>query len=179
MGRLRRSRAHHARRDVHRAARTRVRSKDLDQIQLIDLDPKNRARLEAQELDYEKPGLAQHYCVECAKYYETDTALQSHWRSKLHKRRCKRLAEPAYTIEEAEMAAGLGREPRRARPEPVTMETDGAGTSAAGAGEATTAWSVQIAPGPRMHSSQAEAFSYVACCRCRVALLMLLICILS
>ncbi|KAL1718492.1 hypothetical protein EV715DRAFT_201104 [Schizophyllum commune] len=129
MGRLRRSRAHHARRDVHRAARTRVRSKDLDQIQLIDLDPKNRAKLEAQELDYEKPGLAQHYCVECAKYFETDAALHTHWRSKLHKRRCKRLAEPAYTIEEAEAAAGLGRDTRRARAVPeagTAMETDAA-----------------------------------------------------
>lgn len=31
----------------------------------------NRAKLEAQPLDYEKPGLAQHYCVECAKYVST------------------------------------------------------------------------------------------------------------
>jgi len=113
MGRLRRSRVHNARRDVHRAARTRARGKDLDQIQLIDLDPKNRAALEAQPLDFEKPGLAQHYCVECAKYYETDAALHSHWRSKVHKRRCKQLKEPAYTIEEAERAAGLGREGKR------------------------------------------------------------------
>ncbi|KDR70877.1 hypothetical protein GALMADRAFT_254496 [Galerina marginata CBS 339.88] len=113
MGRLRRSRVHNARRDVHRASRTRVRTRDLDQIQLIDLDPKNRAALEAQAVDYEKPGLAQHYCVECAKYYETDAALQSHWRSKVHKRRCKQLREPAYTIEESERAAGLGREGRR------------------------------------------------------------------
>ncbi|KAF8879161.1 hypothetical protein BD779DRAFT_1447181 [Infundibulicybe gibba] len=113
MGRLRRSRVHNARRDVHRASRTRVRTRDLDQIQLIDLDPKNRAALEAQPLDFEKPGLAQHYCVECAKYYETDSALQSHWRSKVHKRRCKQLKEPAYTIEEAERAAGLGREGKR------------------------------------------------------------------
>lgn len=90
MGRLRRSRTHHAQRDVKRASRTRARTKDLDQIQLIDLDPKvrsnacsarvasptrkqikNRARLEAQEIDYEKPGLAQHYCVECAKCVQT------------------------------------------------------------------------------------------------------------
>ncbi|KAF5369651.1 hypothetical protein D9615_010247 [Tricholomella constricta] len=90
-----------------------ARTKDLDIIQLIDLDPKNRAALEAQPLDFEKPGLAQHYCVECAKYYETDVALNSHWRSKVHKRRCKQLKEPAYTIEEAERAAGLGREGKR------------------------------------------------------------------
>lgn len=114
MSRYRRSRTHKAQRDVHRATRTRARTRDLDQIQLLDLDPKNRAKLEAQELDYEKPGLAQHYCVECAKYYETDSALQSHWRSKLHKRRCKALKEPAYTIEESERAAGLGRDNKRA-----------------------------------------------------------------
>ncbi|EIN09633.1 hypothetical protein PUNSTDRAFT_113065 [Punctularia strigosozonata HHB-11173 SS5] len=108
MGRLRRSRTHGGNRDVHRAGRTRARTKDLDQIQLIDLDPKHRAALEAQPIDFDKPGLAQHYCVECAKYFETDNALQSHWKSKVHKRRCKQLKEPAYTIEEAERAAGLG-----------------------------------------------------------------------
>ncbi|KAF9778399.1 hypothetical protein BJ322DRAFT_1014718 [Thelephora terrestris] len=113
MGRLRRSRTHKAQRDTHRASRTRARTKDLDQIQLIDMDPKNRAKLEAQPLDLEKPGLAQHYCVECAKYFETDSALGSHRRAKVHKRRLKQLQEPAYTIEESERAAGLGRELRR------------------------------------------------------------------
>ncbi|PCH36273.1 hypothetical protein WOLCODRAFT_140300 [Wolfiporia cocos MD-104 SS10] len=113
MGRVRRSRTHHAQRDVHRAARTRARTRDIDQIQLIDLDPKVRAALEAQPIDHEKPGLGQHYCVECAKYFETDAALRSHWRSKVHKRRCKALKEPAYTIEESERAAGLGREGKR------------------------------------------------------------------
>lgn len=47
------------------------------------------------------------------RYYETDVALRSHWRSKVHKRRCKQLKEPAYTIEEAERAAGLGKEGKR------------------------------------------------------------------
>ncbi|EAU89908.2 hypothetical protein CC1G_08390 [Coprinopsis cinerea okayama7 len=82
-----------------------------------------RAALEAQPLDYEKPGLAQHYCVECAKYFETDNALQSHWRSKVHKRRLKQLKEPAYTIEESEMAAGLGRENKRPLPSAASSVT--------------------------------------------------------
>jgi hypothetical protein len=43
------------------------------------------------------------------RYCETDAALGSHRPSKVHKWRCKELKEPAYTIEEAERAAGLGR----------------------------------------------------------------------
>lgn len=89
---------------------------------MLDLDPKRRAELEAQPLDFEKPGLAQHYCVECAKYYETDVALNSHWRSKVHKRRCKQLKEPVYTIEESERAAGLGRAERKPTVVPAVME---------------------------------------------------------
>lgn len=47
------------------------------------------------------------------RYFETDAALHSHWKSKVHKRRCKQLEVPAYTIEESERAAGLGREGKR------------------------------------------------------------------
>ena len=47
------------------------------------------------------------------RYYESDVALGTHWKSKVHKRRCKQLREPAYTIEEAEKAAGLGQEGKR------------------------------------------------------------------
>jgi hypothetical protein len=55
---------HNQRRDVRRAARTRVRTRDLDQIQGIDLKPEFRARLERQEIDESKPGLGQHVSVE-------------------------------------------------------------------------------------------------------------------
>ncbi|KAJ7327670.1 hypothetical protein DFH08DRAFT_1026882 [Mycena albidolilacea] len=84
-----------------------------------ELLSKRRAELAAQPLDFEKPGLAQQYCVECAKYYETDAAITSHWRSKVHKQRCKQLKEPAYTIEESERAAGLGPAERK----PPTVAT--------------------------------------------------------
>lgn len=70
----------------------------------------NRAKLESQPISLDTPGLGQHYCVECARYFESDSALNSHWRSKVHKRRCKTLKDPAYTIEESEKAAGLGRD---------------------------------------------------------------------
>ena len=52
--------------------------------------------------------------IRTLRYYETDSALRSHWKSKVHKRRCKELKEPAYTIEESELAAGLGRDDKRA-----------------------------------------------------------------
>ncbi|KAF9509643.1 hypothetical protein BS47DRAFT_1487857 [Hydnum rufescens UP504] len=81
-GPQRRSRTHKAQRDVHRAARTRAFPRQLDQIQHIDLLPENREKLEAQPLNVDLPGLGQHYCVECAKYLESDIALKSHWKGK-------------------------------------------------------------------------------------------------
>lgn len=44
---------------MSRAARTRARVKDLDQIQ-DDMKPKNRLNYEAQPIDEDKPGLGQH-----------------------------------------------------------------------------------------------------------------------
>ena len=59
------------------------------------------------------------------RYFETDAALHTHWRSKVHKRRCKQLEQPAYTIEESERAAGLGRENKRpTATSVVAIETD-------------------------------------------------------
>ncbi|BEJ14426.1 hypothetical protein CspHIS471_0401930 [Cutaneotrichosporon sp. HIS471] len=113
MGRLRHSRTHHARRDVSRAARTRVRTKDLDQIQ-HDIDH-SRKKLEKQPIDEDKPGLGQHYCVECGKYYESDAALRTHTKSKVHKRRLKDLKEGAYTVEESQRSAGISAPDNRQR----------------------------------------------------------------
>lgn len=94
-------------RDISRAARTRARTKDLDQIHQ-DLQPHNATKLKNQEIDEDKPGLGQHYCIPCAKYFETNHALTEHKRGKVHKRRLRDLKHPPYTQKEAEAAAGLG-----------------------------------------------------------------------
>ncbi|TIC41721.1 bud site selection-related protein [Wallemia mellicola] len=107
-GPSRRSRTGASKRDIHRASRTRARTKDLDQVQLEYLLPENKAKLENQPLDETLPGLGQHYCIECARYFESDVALKGHSKTKVHRRRLKDLKEPAYTQAEADAAVGLG-----------------------------------------------------------------------
>lgn len=60
MGRIRHKRTHHARRDVSRAARTRARHLDHDQVHANLHDPAKRADLEnPTELDADKAGLGE------------------------------------------------------------------------------------------------------------------------
>lgn len=61
-----------------------------------------------QQVDIDKPGGAQHYCLHCARYFINDNALQEHFRTKVHKRRLKALELEPYSIEESERAAGFG-----------------------------------------------------------------------
>ena len=55
------------------------------------------------------------------RYYESDEALNSHWKSKVHKRRLKELKDFVHTIEMAEWAAGLHREWKKPK---ATMNVD-------------------------------------------------------
>uniref|UniRef100_A0A8C5M9J9 Zinc finger protein 593 n=1 Tax=Leptobrachium leishanense TaxID=445787 RepID=A0A8C5M9J9_9ANUR len=87
--------------------KTKRRVKDLDQIH-CDLRPENAKRLLNQEVDYQLPGNAQHYCLHCARYFADLKTLQEHFRTKVHKRRIKELKVEPYTQEEAERAAGMG-----------------------------------------------------------------------
>lgn len=61
-----------------------------------------------QEVDIEKPGAAQFYCIHCARYFIDNHALQEHFRTKVHKRRLKALELEPHTIEDSERAGGLG-----------------------------------------------------------------------
>lgn len=61
-----------------------------------------------QNVDLDKPGFAQFYCIHCAKYFVDDHSIQAHYKTKVHKRRMKALELEPYSIEESERAAGHG-----------------------------------------------------------------------
>lgn len=74
--------------------------------------------------DLDSPSLRpRQYCVECAKYCETEIALRTHKRGNPHKRRVKELKEPAYTIEESLRAAGQSGVDNRQRGPAVGAQT--------------------------------------------------------
>lgn len=73
-----------------------------------DLKEENAQQLLNQEVDFDKPGNAQFYCLHCARYFINSGALQEHFKTKVHKRRLKALENEPYTIEESERAAGQG-----------------------------------------------------------------------
>lgn len=95
--------------DTHLKKRWRVRNrkKDLDQID-EDLKEDNAEKLLHQEVDLDRPGAAQHYCLHCARYFIDNHALLEHFKTKVHKRRLKALELEPYSVEESERAAGFG-----------------------------------------------------------------------
>lgn len=110
----RRKKYHYGDTHLRKKYRTKRRTKDLDQID-EDIKPENAEKLIDQEVDLDKPGSAQFYCVHCARYFINDQALHDHFHTKVHKRRLKALELEPYTIEESVRAAGLGsfKEPQK------------------------------------------------------------------
>ncbi|XP_067946241.1 zinc finger protein 593-like [Watersipora subatra] len=105
--------------------RTKRKTKDLDEIQ-DDLKPTKVQKLINQEIDDDKPGQAQHYCIHCAKYCIDDKALQAHMKSKPHKKRLKALKTEVFSQEDAERCAGMGsfKAPKPFNTDIPTMDTD-------------------------------------------------------
>ncbi|XP_077290223.1 zinc finger protein 593 homolog [Arctopsyche grandis] len=95
--------------DTHLKKRWRLcnRKRDLDQID-GDLQPENAEKLLNQEVDLDKAGAGQFYCLHCARHFIDEHALTEHFRTKVHKRRMKALELEPYTIEDSERAAGYG-----------------------------------------------------------------------
>ncbi|KAI4497167.1 hypothetical protein M0802_007651 [Mischocyttarus mexicanus] len=91
-----------------------------------DLKEENVKQLLNQEIDLDKTGGGQHYCIHCSKYFINKTALHSHFTTKVHKRRLKALEIEPYTIEDSERAAGKGSyiEPQKRIIETLTVDNE-------------------------------------------------------
>ncbi|KAL5598493.1 hypothetical protein BROUX41_003570 [Berkeleyomyces rouxiae] len=87
--------------------KTRRKTRDLDQIKADLLSPKHLEQFKSLKASEDLPGLGRHYCLECAKWFETEFSLIAHRKGKPHKRRVKALGEEAYSQREAEAAVGL------------------------------------------------------------------------
>jgi len=58
-------------------------------------------------------GAGEFPCVHCSRHFISKPALDTHLKTKLHKRRLKELKDKPYSQEEADAAAGLGRDTRK------------------------------------------------------------------
>jgi len=101
MGRFKRKGNFSKNKAISKARRTRNYRKDIDQI-YEDVKPENAIKLENQEIDESKPGLAQHYCIACSRYFINRIALSGHYKTKIHKKNVKNLKEKPYTQKDAE-----------------------------------------------------------------------------
>jgi hypothetical protein len=67
--------------------KTRRHTRDLDQIH-DDMHKKDHLeKYKSTKNTEDLPGLGQYYCVECAKWFESDANLTAHSKGKVHKRR--------------------------------------------------------------------------------------------
>ncbi|PMD20503.1 hypothetical protein NA56DRAFT_646191 [Hyaloscypha hepaticicola] len=112
--------------------KTRRRLRDLDQISEDLRSPKHLAQHKSSKAAEDLPGLGQFYCVECAKWFESEHSMVTHRKGSTHKRRVKALKDGPYTQKEAEAAIGLRTDngPRQAAKEntkdvEVDMENSG------------------------------------------------------
>ena len=64
-----------------------VTYRDYDQVRQDIQSPKHLAQYKATKDTEDLPGLGRHYCVECAKWFESEYNLLAHTKGKNHKRR--------------------------------------------------------------------------------------------
>lgn len=64
-----------------------LRCRDLDQISADLRSPKHLAQHKSSKAAEDLPGLGKWYCIQCAKWYESENSMVSHLKGKPHKRR--------------------------------------------------------------------------------------------
>ena len=88
---------------------TKRRRRDVEQF-FDDMTKKEQLET-AQPFDDDLPGCGQFYCVETARYFVDQKALDDHKKSRAYKRRVKELREETpFTQKDAEAAAGMTKE---------------------------------------------------------------------
>ncbi|KAF8458231.1 hypothetical protein BDZ91DRAFT_743305 [Kalaharituber pfeilii] len=91
-----------------RRSKTKRRARDIDQVHSDLRNPRQLVQHKALIPDEDRPGLGQFYCIECAKYFESQHSMDHHLTGKRHKRRVRLLKETPYVQAEADAAAGIG-----------------------------------------------------------------------
>ncbi|KAF2459476.1 hypothetical protein BDY21DRAFT_317486 [Lineolata rhizophorae] len=99
--------------------KTRRYARDVDQIYADLHDKKHLQQYKQTKAAEDLPALGEHYCIECAKWFESEANFDAHKRGKGHKRKLRQLGEEPFTQKEAEAAVGLdtdnGRRPDGSR----------------------------------------------------------------
>lgn len=83
--------------------KTRRKIRDIDQIKADLASAKHLGQFKDAKTTDELPDLGRNYCIECAKWFDTNAALAAHIRGKPHKRRLKQVREE---IETARLPGG-------------------------------------------------------------------------
>merc|ERR1739848_104954 len=85
--------------DKHKPAKTGRAPKSIDEIYDEIHNPKFeevRTRTRDKPLNEDLPGLGQYYCMSCARHFINVAALDTHNKTKAHKRRVKELKTKPY-----------------------------------------------------------------------------------
>jgi bud site selection protein 20 len=75
--------------------KTRRHTRDLDQVHADLRDEKHLAEFKDAKPIEDLPGLGQNYCLECAKFFESEANMLAHKKGKVHKRRYVLKKSPA------------------------------------------------------------------------------------
>jgi len=95
---------------------------DLDQIAADLRSPKHLEHHKATKAAEDLPGLGQFYCVQCAKWFESEHSLTAHRKGSNHRRRVRALKDEPYSQKEAEAAVGLSTDNGRRNQDKDTLQ---------------------------------------------------------
>ena len=111
--------------DSKRKARRHAAIRDLDQIH-ADLHSKKHLQQYKDTKSFDElPAGGAFYCVECSKWYESETNFVAHEKGSKHRRRVRDLKADPYSQKEAEAAAGYTTDNgKRQKDEDMTVDEE-------------------------------------------------------